>query len=75
VAALRTLAAHDCRVNAWLRFARAPALADGVATDLRWGEPGSRNFSTLDYAAQAGKPCPRSVPRWGYPRGDLLNGR
>jgi inner membrane protein len=75
VAALRTLAANDCRVNAWMRFARAPSLADGVATDVRWGEPGSSNFSTLAYGAQAGKPCPRSVPRWGYPRADLLNGR
>jgi inner membrane protein len=75
VAALRTLAADDCRVNAWMRFARAPALADGVATDVRWGEPGASNFSTLAYGAQAGKPCPRFVPRWGYPRADLLNGR
>jgi inner membrane protein len=75
VAALRTLAAQDCRVNAWMRFARAPSLADGVATDVRWGEPGSRNFSTLAYGAQAGKPCPRGVPRWGYPRADLLTGR
>jgi inner membrane protein len=75
VAALRSLAAGDCRVNAWLRFARAPALADGAATDLRWGEPGTNNFSTLTYGAQAGRPCPRAVPRWGYPRADLLNGR
>jgi inner membrane protein len=75
VAALRTLAAQDCRVNAWLRFARAPALADGVATDLRWGEPGSRNFSTLAYGQDGGKPCPRFLPRWGYPRADLLQGR
>jgi inner membrane protein len=75
VAALRTLASQDCRVNAWMRFARAPSLADGVATDVRWGEPGSRNFSTLAYGAQAGKPCPRGVPRWGYPRADLLDGR
>jgi inner membrane protein len=75
VAALRTLAANDCRVNAWLRFARAPSLAEGAATDVRWGEPGGGNFSTLAYGAQAGKPCPRFVPRWGYPRADLLSGR
>ncbi len=74
VAALRSLAAADCRVNAWLRFARAPSLADGVATDVRWGEPGSRNFSTMAYGAANAQPCPRPVPGWGYPRADLLTG-
>jgi inner membrane protein len=72
LALLRAVAAADCRVDAWLRFARAPSLADGVATDLRWGEPGSRNFSTLAYGQDAGKPCPHPVPGWGYPRADLL---
>jgi inner membrane protein len=72
LAALRALAASDCRVNAWMRFARAPSLADGMATDLRWGEPGSRNFSTLAYGQDAGKACPSFVPKWGYPRADLL---
>jgi inner membrane protein len=75
VAALRALAANDCRVNAWMRFARAPSLADGVATDLRWGEPGSRNFSTMAYGQDGGKPCPQPVPGWGYPRAELLQGR
>jgi inner membrane protein len=75
LATLRALAASDCRVNAWMRFARAPSLADGVATDVRWGEPGSRNFSTLDYGRDKGKACPRPVPGWGYPRADLLQGR
>src|SRR5690349_17378298 len=75
LATLRQTAARDCRVNAWMRFARAPSLADGVATDLRWGEPGSRNFSTMTYAGQAAKPCPQPVPGWGYPRADLLQGR
>jgi inner membrane protein len=75
LAALRALAASDCRVNAWMRFARAPSLADGVATDLRWGEPGSRNFSTLAYGQDAGKACPQPVPNWGYPRADLLQDR
>jgi inner membrane protein len=75
VAALRALAAGNCQVNAWMRFARAPSLADGVATDLRWGEPGSRNFSTLPYQELGGQTCPRPVPGWGYPRADLLFGR
>ena len=75
VAALRALAAGNCHVNAWMRFARAPSLADGLATDLRWGEPGSWNFSTLAYMRLAGTACPHPVPGWGYPRADLLQGR
>lgn len=79
LASLRALAARDCRVNAWMRFARAPSLADGVATDLRWGEPGSRNFSTLQYAQTAAEaarqPCPHPLPPWSYPRADLLQDR
>lgn len=74
MAALRALRGGDCRADAWLRFARAPSLADGVATDVRFGRPGAPNFSTLDLAAQPAPapPCPRDLPRWGYPRADLL---
>ncbi|WP_296947577.1 metal-dependent hydrolase [uncultured Massilia sp.] len=72
LAVLRTLGAHDCHVNAWLRFARAPWLANGVATDVRWSPPGTPNFSTIDYAALAQAPCPHPVPGWGMPRADLL---
>ena len=72
VAELRALRARDCRVDAWLRFARAPALVDGVATEVRYGMPGETNFSSLPYAAEAGQPCPAPLPRWGYPRADLL---
>jgi inner membrane protein len=70
--ALRSLRRTDCRIDAWMRFARAPSLQDGSATDVRFGPPGGTNFSTLPYAAQAGTPCPRYVPGWGYPRADLL---
>jgi inner membrane protein len=74
VAVLRTLRQTNCHVDAWLRFARAPVLApaEGVATDLRWGPPGSPNFSSLSYQALAPLPCPHPVPGWGYPRADLL---
>lgn len=75
LATLRGLARNDCHVNAWLRFARAPSLADGLATDVRWGPPGGRNFSTMDIATQAPSPCPRPVPGWIPPRADLLDGR
>ena len=72
VAALRALRSRDCRADAWLRFARAPSLAGGAATDVRFGPPGAPNFSTLDLAAQPVPRCPRDLPRWGYPRADLL---
>lgn len=72
LATLRTLARSDCHVNAWLRFARAPSLTDALATDVRWGPPGSRNFSTMDVAAMAHTACPHPVPGWGMPRADLL---
>lgn len=71
VAALRTLR-RDCRVDAWLRFARVPSLAGGSATDVRFGAPGEPNFSTLSLAAGTAQPCPRDLPRWAYPRADLL---
>jgi inner membrane protein len=72
LAELRTLA-RDCHVNAWLRFARMPSIAGGLATDVRWGPLGSVNFSTMDIAAQADTPCPHPVPDWSYPRADLLD--
>jgi inner membrane protein len=58
-----------------MRFARAPSLADGMATDARWGPPGGRNFSTMDLDGTAQASCPHPVPDWGYPRSDLLGGR
>ncbi|MFL6672680.1 MAG: metal-dependent hydrolase [Massilia sp.] len=72
LAQLRELRNSNCHFDAWLRFARAPSLDAGAATDVRFGPPGSANFSTLPYAAIAAAPCPGHVPRWGYPRADLL---
>jgi inner membrane protein len=72
---LRARRAASCRLDAWLRFARAPSFQDGAATDVRFGAPGSANFSTLPDAMLAGTPCPVHVPRWGYPRADLLGMR
>jgi inner membrane protein len=72
LARLRDLQANNCHFNAWMRFARAPSIDDGAATDVRWGRNGSRNFSTIDYADHASEPCPHPVPDWGYPRADLL---
>jgi inner membrane protein len=61
---------QDCALDAWLRFARTPVLHDGKATDVRFGQPGSWNFSTLLLAA--GTSCDYPVPQWGYPRADAL---
>jgi inner membrane protein len=72
VAALRALQARNCRFDAWLRFARAPSLAGGRVTDLRFGMPGAPNFSTLPLDEPASGSCPDRVPHWGYPRADLL---
>ncbi|MFC5479052.1 metal-dependent hydrolase [Massilia suwonensis] len=72
IAALRGRMARDCRFEAWLRFARAPSLAKGGATDVRFGIPGAPNFSTLPIDTGAATACPRHVPQWGFPRADLL---
>ncbi|UVW27409.1 metal-dependent hydrolase [Massilia sp. H6] len=72
LAALRRLQRSNCHLDAWLRFARAPSLLGGNATDLRFSPPGQPNFSTLPYAERAGQPCPAPVAQWGYPRADLL---
>jgi inner membrane protein len=72
LAGLRALRDTNCHLDAWLRFARAPTFQGGSATDVRFGAPGSPNFSTLPYAALAATPCPAHVPKWGYPRADLL---
>jgi len=72
VARLRERMARDCRFAAWLRFARAPSLAQGSATDVRFGVPGAPNFSTLPLDSGSLPPCPENVPNWGHPRADFL---
>ncbi|WP_332855132.1 metal-dependent hydrolase [Duganella sp. S19_KUP01_CR8] len=71
--ALRMLKDENCQVDAWLRFARMPALmlATGELADYRFATTPRGNFTTL-HATQAG-PCPAGVPGWGYPREDLLS--
>ena len=68
---LRTLKESNCEVDAWLRFARAPALADGRLGDYRFAATPRGNFTTLDLADAQKAGCPK-VPAWGYPRADLL---
>lgn len=72
--ALRQLRQSDCHVDAWLRFARAPALslAQGEASDYRFAAVPKGNFSTLRFGALRHSACPQGVPAWGEPRADLL---
>lgn len=68
---LRTLARTDCHVNAWLRYARMPAVTRDEASDLRYAATPRGNFTTLPIGPRARAPC-AGVPQWGYPRADLL---
>lgn len=72
LAELRRRKKDSCHMDAWLRFARAPALNEDNATDVRYGVEPDSNFSTIRYANFANAPCPPGVPRWAYPRADLL---
>jgi inner membrane protein len=72
---LRKDYAASCHLRAWMRFARAPVLDDGSATDIRWTPAGAPNFSTFRFAERDGAPCPHPVPGWGEPRADLLEER
>jgi inner membrane protein len=67
---LRTLAARDCWVRAWLRFGRAPVIEGDSIFDLRFSERPGREFTNVRFGAAEG--CPPNVPGWGMPRADLL---
>ena len=72
---LSALFASDCRVAAFLRFARAPWLApvDGklILGDLRYDNEVSLGFAEIDLRANPAS-CPRRVPLWAPPREPLL---
>lgn len=70
--ALRRLTDRDCHFQAWMRFARAPRIAAGQASDMRFSFRGGENFTTLSFADFADKACPAYVPQWDVPRQDLL---
>ncbi|MRV74449.1 metal-dependent hydrolase [Duganella sp. FT92W] len=74
LAALRQLRESNCWFDDWMRFARAPVLEHGAATDLRFATTPRGNFSTMPVAQGGGKACPGGVPKWDYPRQDLLGG-
>jgi len=70
VAALREGVRSNCRLEAWMRFARMPMVDGSFANDLRFATTPRGNFTTLPLAAQA--PCAFDVPAWDMPRRDLL---
>jgi inner membrane protein len=67
---LRELAERDCRVNAWLRFGRAPVIEGGSIYDLRFAERFGQDFSSMRLNPRSD--CPANVPGWSMPRADLL---
>lgn len=73
--ALRTLHRDNCHFQAWMRFARAPQLDNDVASDMRFSATARGNFTTMDLERFAQSECPRHVPRWAFPRADLLQAR
>jgi inner membrane protein len=72
LATLRKLKAENCHFEAWLRFARAPALGETEASDLRFGSDPAKNFTTFNFEEFRTRECSRFIPGWGFPRLDLL---
>jgi len=69
---LRRLKADNCYFEAWLRFARVPSIGESEASDLRFAYGERGNFTSMDLEKLAGHSCPTHIPRWGFPRADLL---
>jgi inner membrane protein len=69
---LRALKEGNCHFEAWMRFSRAPSVGATSATDLRYGPAWQQNFTTMDFESFRKLDCPRYVPRWQFPRSDLL---
>ncbi|HEY4158004.1 MAG TPA: metal-dependent hydrolase [Polyangiaceae bacterium] len=73
---LRALAADDCRVAAFLGFARAPywtPAGDGpqIVGDVRYDREAAIEFA--EFALTPNPQCPRHVPPWIPPRSDVLD--
>lgn len=73
VADLRARWRDDCWVRAWLQFGRAPEIAEGTISDLRYGGVPRGNFTTMALDPPAdGARCPANLTAWRPPRADLL---
>jgi inner membrane protein len=72
---LAQLAATRCEIAAFLRFARAPwaeRIKDRwVIGDLRYDREAQLGFSEIELEQR--EKCPRHVPPWIPPRGELLH--
>ncbi len=71
---LSSLWNENCRVDAFMRFARAPWLAHlerrWVIGDLRYDREEALGFAEIEVEAHA-EPCPAWVPPWVPPRRDV----
>ncbi len=72
---LRKLAAENCHMNAWMRFARIPLVTETEASDMRYSSRGRANFSTMSLPEIDSHACGKGVPQWSMPRADLLEAR
>ncbi|PTL82017.1 metal-dependent hydrolase [Vitiosangium sp. GDMCC 1.1324] len=74
----RSVVSRNCHAAAFLRFSRAPFLREDADADtrligdLRYDREGALGFAEL--ALDDGTACPRFVPPWVPPRGELLSG-
>ncbi|MDF3069785.1 MAG: Membrane-bound metal-dependent hydrolase [Polyangiaceae bacterium] len=75
ISALSKLRREDCRFAALLHFARLPYVSkDGRhAGDLRYDRQPGLDFSDMELPAKPSEgSCPKLVPGWGEPRGELF---
>ena len=70
------LAATDCRAAAFLRFARAPWIAEReglrVIGDLRYDREPEAGFAEIELDPRVTQ-CPSHIPPWLPPRADLIH--
>ena len=69
----------DCRLQAWMRFARMPYVTADTASDLRYSNGLTPNFTTMKLSPAIGNAhanadsCSGWIPPWVPPRADLLD--
>ncbi|HEY8607993.1 MAG TPA: metal-dependent hydrolase [Noviherbaspirillum sp.] len=73
LAELRDMKRENCFFDAWLRFARIPLLVNNEAIDLRFASTPNGNFTAIQLQDLRSEACPETVPRWDYPRRDLID--
>jgi inner membrane protein len=75
VSELQRLAGTQCRIAAWLRFARIPfwraSAAGYLVGDLRFDRDPELDFDELELEGGDGR-CPPWLPPWSPPRAELM---